>query len=297
MFGFFSNKQANDGMVAISPSELAELRAKSDKLDALLLDEAKQAAQELNDSATKVNRASKNKLHEIERSCEMVTNFVNQAEVIQSKTEETEVNACNNASVSADCTTQLNTLIEDIKSSMTYIQQFSEMLGSLEESSKKIDQFLESIKGIADQTNLLALNAAIEAARAGEHGRGFAVVADEVRSLANTSSESAELIENEMKKIIEISSDIIAKQKEVSEVIDGCADTAYNTQERLGLLSEKAAINVEAMKSTLEEINSQMRDSETIKMSMHRILEDTGAAIEGSGKNIKLSSDLMSYLR
>lgn len=297
MFGWFNKEQNDDGMIKISPSELQQLRDKADKLDAILSGEAKKLAQDLNNSATRVNDASKRRISEIESSCDMVTAFVEHAETIQAKTEETESNASNNAKISADCTSQLDTLTENIMSSMTYLKQFSEMLGSLEESSQKIDQFLESIKGIADQTNLLALNAAIEAARAGDHGRGFAVVADEVRSLANTSSESAERIENEMKRIIDISSSIIEKQKDVNDVIEGCANTAQDTQDRLRELSEKASFNVESMQVTLSEINAQMRDSDSIKMSMHKILEDTRAAVEGSGNNIRLSADLINQLK
>ena len=297
MFGLFGKEQNDDGMAKIPPAELADLRAKADQLDALLSSDAKHIAQQLNDSATKVNQASKRRLGEIESSCDMVTAFVEHAEAIQAKTKETESNACDNAQIGVECTTQLDSLTENIMSSMNDLKQFAEMLGNLEESSKKIDQFLEAIKGIADQTNLLALNAAIEAARAGDHGRGFAVVADEVRSLANTSSESAERIEAEMKKIIEISSNIISKQKDVNDVIEGCADTATNTQEQLRLLSEKAKVNVDSMKVTLEEISAQMRDSDAIKMNMHQILEDTRAAIEGSGNNIQLSADLVSHLR
>lgn len=297
MFGWFNNNQNDDGMEKISPQELQTLRDKAQRLDDIMSGNASRLAQQLNDSATRVNDASKRRINEIESSCDMVTAFVEHAATIQAKTEETETRASTNAKISADCTQQLDVLTENIMSSMTYLQQFSEMLGSLEESSQKIDQFLESIKGIADQTNLLALNAAIEAARAGDHGRGFAVVADEVRSLANTSSESAERIENEMKRIIEISSSIIEKQKDVNDVIDGCANTAQETQNQLRELSDKASYNVESMQVTLSEINSQMRDSDSIKMSMHQILEDTRAAVEGSGQNIQLSAELIQSLK
>lgn len=297
MFGLFGKEQEDDGLIKVSPAELAELRDKAQRFDDLMASDAAQLAQQLNESATRVNDASRNRLAEIERGCDMVTNFVTHAETIQAKTQETEENACTNAQISAECTTQLDSLTADIMSSMNYLKQFAEMLGSLEESSKKIDQFLESIKGIADQTNLLALNAAIEAARAGDHGRGFAVVADEVRSLANTSSESAERIEAEMKQIIDISSSIITKQKEVNDVIEGCANTATTTQDQLRALSDKASANVDKMKVTLDEINAQMRDSDSIKMNMHQILEDTRSAIEGSGNNIQLSASLVTHLR
>lgn len=100
--------------------------------------------------------------------------------------------------------------IQSIGSLADEVEQAAEVIGALKQESVQISGILDAIRGIADQTNLLALNAAIEAARAGEAGRGFAVVADEVRTLAIRVSDATDEIHTMITKLQHSSDDAVA---------------------------------------------------------------------------------------
>nr|WP_284143297.1 methyl-accepting chemotaxis protein [Metabacillus flavus] len=90
----------------------------------------------------------------------------------------------------------------------------------LTEKTSEVEKVLSAIRTIADQTNLLALNAAIEAARAGEHGKGFAVVADEVRKLAEQSSQSSQVIQDILKEILNAKEQVSQSLHKTSDMIN-----------------------------------------------------------------------------
>lgn len=107
-------------------------------------------------------------------------------------------------------------MLTQLKESAGKNSQSGQRIGELEAQSRQIDDIVQAVVMIADQTNLLALNAAIEAARAGEHGRGFAVVADEVRNLAEISERSARDIRGVVDKIRTEIEEIV---KDINEVV------------------------------------------------------------------------------
>ena len=115
----------------------------------------------------------------------------------------------NTSKVAAEGRANVDKAVANMQTIDDTVQSISKIIEGLGEQSKKIGTIVDTISAIAEQTNLLALNAAIEAARAGEHGRGFAVVADEVRKLAEQSQDAAG----------EISSLIIAIQKETENAV------------------------------------------------------------------------------
>ena len=119
------------------------------------------------------------------------------------------------------------------------VENASSSADSLTQSANNVGELMEDIQSIADQTNLLALNAAIEAARAGEHGRGFAVVADEVRNLSSRTQESAVKIHDRLTIMLNTIEQWVALMNKNKDEAQFCVESAQVSHQQIDLVVEK----------------------------------------------------------
>lgn len=185
--------------------------------------------------------------------------------------------------------------IAAIEGMASSVQNASQVIHSVSEESDNIGQVLDVIKGIAEQTNLLALNAAIEAARAGEQGRGFAVVADEVRTLATRTHESTEEIEKMINRLQ-------SGAKQAVDVMDKESVRAKESVEQASHTGESLESILEAVR-TIMEMNSLIADSsreqqlktEQVKEHINKILEIAEENAAGAQQTYSAANELTEF--
>lgn len=158
--------------------------------------------------------------------------------------------------------------VKNVSETVASIEQSSKVISTLAHQTKDITSVLEAIRDISDQTNLLALNAAIEAARAGEQGRGFAVVADEVRNLAKRSHDSTVEIES------------------IIEQLQSSAENSVNEMKssvKLATLSRELA---EVSGHKLEDISTGIQDISEMNIQIATATEEQSTVVSELGINV-----------
>jgi len=268
-------KGEGDLTCRVSEDEAAEIRNLAMGFNAFVAN-IRHVVQDVASTSEKVRRAAENVHQEASLSkstSEKQRDETHQVSVAINEMGSTIAEIANSANVAAQTTNDATEMASKAKSVVgdstvainlmaAEMTTVSSNIESLADKARNITSVLEVISGISDQTNLLALNAAIEAARAGEHGRGFAVVADEVRSLAQRTNESADEI-----------------RKMISDLQDGTM-VAVESVHQSSVQAEKS---VEAAKSTndaLEEIVANVIHISDLNAQIATATEEQSAVIK-----------------
>ncbi len=208
------------------------------------------------------------------------------------------------AKTARDGETVVDRAVKEVKEIASTVNDSSKFVQSLGDRSKQIGEIVGVINDIADQTNLLALNAAIEAARAGEQGRGFAVVADEVRKLAErTADATSEIgtmiksVQDDVGKAVEImgnASTKVDRGVKLSEEAGGSLTTIVAAVDDLQTIIQQIASATEEMSATSEEIS---RDVEQIASISKETSSSSAQTAQAAGELATLSVTLENIVK
>jgi methyl-accepting chemotaxis protein len=250
-------------------------------------DQVSSAASEIASSSEHMSKGARDQSEQVTQVSASVEQMA--ATILQSSRNAGEANgASQRASDTANSGGQVVTeTIQGMQRIADVVKQSSESIGALAKSADQIGEIISVIDDIADQTNLLALNAAIEAARAGEQGRGFAVVADEVRKLAERTGRATREITDMIKGIQHDTSEAVKSMESgIGEVDRGreLADKAGNSLTEIVAMSGKVVSMIQQIAGATEEQSVAAEQIAKIVEHISAVTKETAAGAEQSAQ-------------
>lgn len=200
--------------------------------------------------------------------------------------QEADIAAKQGRGIVTDTVTSINSLAEEVG-------RASQVITQLEVDTANVGSILDVIKGIAEQTNLLALNAAIEAARAGEQGRGFAVVADEVRTLASRTQDSTQEIQAVIEQLQTAARSAVGVMSSSQERAQSSVEQAAKTDESLQAITKKVEYITSINHQIAQTTESQEQAAQSIRQNVVGIRDNSELA-QASMQNVENASHALS---
>lgn len=258
------------------------------------------SSEQLNVTADSVSHSSNDMAKTIEEIANGATDQAQNTEVGASKTYELgelieankeHMNSLNDASGNIvlmvnDGLTIVNELTVKTQDTNEAAQDIFKVIKKTADSTSKIGEASNMIASIAEQTNLLALNAAIEAARAGEAGKGFAVVADEIRKLAEQSTRSTKEIDDIVQELVDSSREAVETINQVNEIINEQVSSVQNTETKYLEISKAVDVSVIA----IDELNVSEQNMETKKSEILDSIQGLSAIAEENAASTEEAS-------
>jgi len=263
-------------------------------------DDVNGAAQRVSTAARQMSAASQYQSEAASGMAAAVEEMTVSVNHVADRAEDTRQLAHSAGSVAREGEGIINQTVVSINGIATTVQSASEQLSDLERQSSKISSIVSVIKEIADQTNLLALNAAIEAARAGEQGRGFAVVADEVRKLAERTGQSTQEIASTIEQMVSGAQAAVASIHSVEGAVEtgvNYAQQANGAMQKIGDGSQETVGMVSDITSAIREQGQASTDIAQQVEKIAQMTEENSAAAQSTASTSEEMVQLANRLR